>query len=65
MASQPYRGIINAENPKSSLPQMTTPEPQHSLQDIEDENENLRQMIDKLKRRKVAEEARVDQQLEP
>jgi hypothetical protein len=65
MASQPYRGIINAENPRSRLPQMTTPEPQRSLQDIEDENENLRQMIDKLKRRKAAEEARVDQQLEP
>lgn len=34
-SSQPYRGVINAENPRSHL-QMTPNEQQRSLQDIED-----------------------------
>ncbi len=48
---QPYRGVINAENPRSHI-QRTPNEPQRSLQDIEEENQRLRLMIEKIKKQK-------------
>ena len=49
-SSQPYRGVILAENPRSSIQQSyPASQPQRPLQDILDENEHLRQMIEKIK----------------
>ena len=49
---QPYRGVIMAENPRSHIQQNYPPSNQNQrpLQEILDENEHLRQMIEKIKR---------------
>lgn len=65
-AGTPYRGIINAENPNSHIQNAYSNQPpQRSLQEILDENEHLRQTIQKLKKQKEESEQRVNQLNEP
>jgi len=64
--STPYRGILNAENPNSSIQtSYPTSAPQRPLQDILDENEHLRITIDKLKKQREESEKKVNQVNEP
>ena len=61
-SSQSYRGVIMAENPRSHIPQnYSAPQPERPLQDVLDENEHLRQMIEKIKNERSTEEQRINQ----
>ena len=64
--AQPYPGVILAENPRSSIPQnYSNTQSQRPLQEILDENDHLRQMIERIKGEKAFEQQRINQQVEP